>query len=202
MNAKNDQSYKSLQLLDEISKEESLSQRDLSRRLNIAVGLVNSYLKNMVAKGYVRVKSFPRNRYKYLLTPKGIVEKSRLTYKHLSYFTNLYTTARKDFRALFDVLEKEGVQQVVFCGIDEVAEIAYLSLQETRIELVGVVDSSKDPSIFFGHKLDNVEEIESIDFEKIIITSFKRHNDLVCTLQRLGVDKARICLIKNAIQRS
>lgn len=99
-------SYNSLLLLEELSKEETLSQRDLSRRLGIALGLVNSYVKNFISKGYIRVTSFPRNRYAYLLTPKGMSEKSRLTYQHLHYFTNLYTVARKDFRELFHKLEK------------------------------------------------------------------------------------------------
>ena len=48
LNGKNSEtpdSYKSLLLLDEISKGESLSQRDLSRKLNVALGLVNSYIK-------------------------------------------------------------------------------------------------------------------------------------------------------------
>ena len=86
-------SFRSLQLLEEISRDESVSQRDLSKRLGIAVGLVNSYVKNLITKGFVRVTSFPKNRYKYLLTSKGIAEKTRLTYHHLQYFTSLYTTA-------------------------------------------------------------------------------------------------------------
>ena len=127
-------SSRSLQLLSEISGEEPLSQRELSRRLGIAVGLVNSYLKNLVSKGYVRVKNFPSNRYAYLLTPQGIAEKSRLAYQHLSYFTSLYTVARQDYLDLFRRLEDAGVREVAFCGVDEVAEVAYLSLQETGLE--------------------------------------------------------------------
>ena len=53
----NQDSYKSLLLLDEISKGENLSQRGLSRRLNIALGLVNSYIKNLISKGYITIKN-------------------------------------------------------------------------------------------------------------------------------------------------
>ena len=76
-------SYRALLLMSEIATEEPVSQRELARRLGIALGLVNSYLKNLVSKGFVRVKNFPRNRYAYLLTPKGFAEKSRLAYQHL-----------------------------------------------------------------------------------------------------------------------
>ncbi|HEY6874619.1 MAG TPA: winged helix-turn-helix transcriptional regulator, partial [Geobacteraceae bacterium] len=64
--------YRSFLLISEIAKEESLSQRELAQRLGIALGLVNSYLKNLVAKGFVRVRNFPPNRYAYLLTPQGV----------------------------------------------------------------------------------------------------------------------------------
>src|SRR6185369_3988110 len=119
-NEKSIDSYRSFLLMSEIVGEEPLSQREISRRLGIAVGLVNSYLKNLVAKGYVRIKAFPRNRYAYILTPQGIAEKSRLAYQHLSYFTNLYRIARQDYALLFRALADAGVRRVAFCGVDEV----------------------------------------------------------------------------------
>ncbi|MDP2753608.1 MAG: winged helix-turn-helix transcriptional regulator [Nitrospirota bacterium] len=94
--------YKSLLLLDEISKGHPLSQRDLSKRLNIALGLVNSYIKNLVSKGYITIRAIPTKRYAYFLTPKGFAEKTRLTYHHLQNFTNLYREARRDFQKLFN----------------------------------------------------------------------------------------------------
>lgn len=189
-------SYNSLLLLEELSKEETLSQRDLSRRLGIALGLVNSYVKNFISKGYIRVTSFPRNRYAYLLTPKGMSEKSRLTYQHLHYFTNLYTVARKDFRELFHKLEKSGVTRIVFCGVDEVAEIAYLSLQETNIKLVGVVeDGDCSERHFFNYEVCSMDEINGFNCEKIVVTSLKRKDVLLEKLADLHIVRDRICLI-------
>lgn len=195
-------SYRSLLLLEEISREETLSQRDLSKRLGIAVGLVNSYIKNMISKGYVRVSSFPSNRYQYLLTPKGIAEKSRLTYQHLHYFTNLYTVARKDFQRLFGDLERGGVRSVVFCGVDEVAEIAYLSLQETDIELAGILDTERHGKRFFSHTISPVEDIKNFGSDKIVITSFKRQGLLLEKLSELGIKADRVSQIRPAGKRN
>jgi len=177
-------SYRSFLLLSEIAGEEPLSQREISRRLGIAVGLVNSYLKNLVAKGYVRVKDFPRNRYAYLLTPQGFAEKSRLAYQHLTYFTGLYTVARQDYLDLFRDLETEGVREIVFCGVDEMAEIAYLSLQETRLQLVRVMDQGEPAGEFFGRK---VQPIDSSMVRPVIITSLKRQESLREELYRAGI---------------
>lgn len=185
------ETYRSFLLLSEIAGDQPLSQRELSRRLGIAVGLVNSYLKNLVAKGYIRVKTFPKNRYAYLLTPQGIAEKSRLACQHLSYFTGLYTVVRQDYLDLFRNLEAQGVRQVIFCGVDEVAEIAYLSLRETGIELTGVVDVTPHPREFFGMRVAPSEQAVDAS-EPIIITSLKRSDDLIAALRAMGMVEARI----------
>jgi DNA-binding MarR family transcriptional regulator len=187
-------SSRSLQLLSEISGEEPLSQRELSRRLGIAVGLVNSYLKNLVSKGFVRVKNFPSNRYAYLLTPQGLAEKSRLAYQHLSYFTSLYTVARQDYLDLFRRLEESGVREVAFCGVDEVAEVAYLSLQETGLKLVAVMDDEYGGKEFFGKPVVSLEEGVRHENTPLVVTSLKRRDQLALTLRSLGVSPGRVLI--------
>lgn len=175
--------FRSFQLMSEIESGEAISQRELAGRLGIAVGLVNSYLKNFVAKGYVRIKAFPRNRYAYLLTPQGLAEKSRLAYQHISYFTGLYTTTRKEYLDLFLDLREQGVRAVFFCGIDEVAEIAFLSLQEVGLELQGVVDAVTKETLFFGHEIKPLDACFESDLP-IVLSSLKRceqlNSELLC----------------------
>jgi DNA-binding MarR family transcriptional regulator len=185
-------SSRSLQLLSEISGEEPLSQRELSRRLGIAVGLVNSYLKNLVSKGFVRVKNFPRNRYAYLLTPQGLAEKSRLAYQHLNYFTSLYTVARQDYLNLFRRLENAGWHEVAFCGVDEVAEVAYLSLCETSLKLVAVLDDSKQGEMFFGLPIITITVGGGEVHAPVVISSLKRRDEMTLMLNNLGVGGERI----------
>ena len=186
------ESYRALLLLSEITGEEPLSQRELSRRLGIAVGLVNSYLKNLVAKGYVRVKNFPRNRYAYLLTPQGLAEKSRLAYQHLSYFTSLYTVARQDYLGLFRRLEAAGQREVAFCGVDEVAEVAYLSLRETGVKLVAVMDDTRSGDEFFGLPVVSLAEGVSLVRAPLVVSSLKRSDEILKTLEAIGIPSARI----------
>lgn len=184
--------YRSFLLLSEISGDQQLSQRELAKRLGIALGLVNSYLKNLVAKGYVRVANFPKNRYAYLLTPKGFAEKSRLAYQHLSYFSGLYTVARQDYLKLFKSMSADGIKTVAFCGIDEVAEIAYLSLKEAGMELGVAMDPDLKGAKFFDHQV----VIPAIGLlsgnHNIVITSLKRGDALREELLRIGVEAARI----------
>jgi len=191
-NAENQDSYKSLLLLDEISKGESLSQRDLSKRLNIALGLVNSYLKNLVSKGYVTISQIPAKRYAYYLTPTGFAEKTRLTYHLLQDYTSIYRNARRDFRKLFDDLRNQGVGQVSFAGVDEVTEIAYLSLQEADIKLQGVYDDDRRGKVFFKAAVAPFHDLTDTDGNIIILTTYLKRATIYKKLLDQGIAQERI----------
>ncbi|MEK6582949.1 MAG: winged helix-turn-helix transcriptional regulator [Nitrospirota bacterium] len=183
----NQGTYKSLLLLDEISKGTPQSQRDLSKKLNIALGLVNSYIKNLVSKGYITIRAIPSKRYVYYLTPTGFAEKTRLTYHHLQNFTNLYKEARRDFKELFSRLHKEGVRSVIFAGADESAEIAYLSLQEFDIEFEGIVDKEPAGRDFFRYRIMPFERVKEINADFVIVSSFLRRDAIYKRLIEEGI---------------
>ncbi len=183
-------------MLDEISKNGNVTQRDLSKNLGIALGLVNSYIKNLVSKGYVTVSAIPSKRYKYYLTPTGFTEKTRLTYEHLRNFTNLYRVARRDFGVLFRDMESSGIKKIAFCGVDEIAEIAYLSLKEVTLELASIADDEKEGTKFFGQSVVSIKELKKHCPEIIVITSH-RAEELRSSLLSAGVPGELILDISN-----
>jgi DNA-binding MarR family transcriptional regulator len=187
--------YRSLQILHELANDDSLTQRDLSSRLGIALGLVNSYIKNLVKKGYITVKAIPTKRYAYYLTPKGFTEKTRLTYSMLQDYTNIYRQARKNLQALFRDLQDQGVKTVVFAGADEVAEIAYLTLQETNLKLAGVVDMENPDAVFFSNKVRPMEAIGELLYDRIVVTSYLKRDALYKELLKNGIDKGIILTV-------
>ena len=184
--------YRSFLLLDEISRNNELTQRDLSKKLGVALGLINSYIKNLASKGYITVSNIPKKRYKYYLTPSGFAEKTRLTYQHLQNFTNLYRTARRDFHALFNSIRNSSAKRIVFCGVDEVTEIAYLSLKEAGLELAGIVDDNPASRQFFGLDVLPLSAAATLSYDIIIITSFGEGERLRQGLLDAGVDEKDI----------
>ena len=88
-----------LEILTAIEEGEPLTQRALAKRLGVALGLANLYLKRLARKGCIKIVEFPRKpaarkRLRYLLTPRGMTEKTRLTYEHMAYSLSLYRRAR------------------------------------------------------------------------------------------------------------
>ncbi|MBI1911993.1 MAG: winged helix-turn-helix transcriptional regulator [Deltaproteobacteria bacterium] len=189
MNNKDEQAddYRSLLLLDEISKNDELTQRDLSKNLGVALGLINSYIKNLASRGFITVSAIPKKRYKYYLTPTGFAEKTRLTYQHLQNFTNLYRVARRDFHTLFQNVRSSMIKKIVFCGVDEVTEIAFLSLKEAELELAGIIDKYPSKKKFFGHDVLSIEGIKDIDYDIVVITCFQGGGQLREGLLSAGV---------------
>lgn len=189
INPKHDpEALRSLLQMAELEKGEPISQREIAGRLGIALGLANAYLKTLVKKGLVQVKSYPRNRFAYLLTPKGFSEKSNIAYRHLNNFHNLYRITRQDSLTLFRSLHETGTQRVGFCGVDDFTEIAYLSLRESGLELSVVMDEEAGGS-FLGIPVVSLEEGTRTGCGPIVITALPRAVQLKAMLHKLGVEE-------------
>lgn len=180
------EALRSLLLMAELEEGKPISQREIAGRLGIALGLVNSYLKTLVKKGYVQVKAYPRNRFAYLLTPQGFAEKSHLAYRHLSNFHKLYRITRQDSLVLFRSLRRNGVERVAFCGLDDLTEIAYLSLRDAGLDLTLVMDEQGEGS-FLGLPIVSLAAGVGKARGPIVITSPPRAGQLKETLLGLGV---------------
>jgi DNA-binding MarR family transcriptional regulator len=187
--------FKSLQILDELSHNDSLTQRDLSSRLGIALGLVNSYIKNLAAKGYITVKSIPTKRYAYYLTPKGFSEKTRLTYDLLQDYTRIYREAKNNLKIVFQRIQAAGMRRIIFAGSDEVAEIAYITLQDTAIKLVGVVDIGETGKLFFNNEIKSIDSLRSMEYDCILVASYLKKEELYQALLHSGINKKYIRFI-------
>src|ERR1700727_2815634 len=90
-----------LGLLTSVDSNGSRSQRHIAAELDIALGLVNAYLKRSIKKGLVKVSQAPARRYAYYLTPQGFSEKSRLTIEYLSSSFSFFRQAKADCARVF-----------------------------------------------------------------------------------------------------
>ena len=186
---------RTLKILEEIDNDHTPSQRDLSRKLNISLGLVNSFVRRLANKGYFKITTIPKNRVKYILTPKGVTEKTRLTYKYFQYSFEFYRSAREKLQKLFEDFMAQGVRRIVFYGVSDFAEIAYISLQETSIKMVAMMDEKKIRKVFLGSVITNPDVIDSLSFDKILITSMSKEDAALEKLLKKGIDRRKIVML-------
>ncbi len=190
------QDIRSLQILEEINNKHSPSQRDLARKLNISLGLVNSFIKRLARKGYLKITTIPRNRVKYILTPKGFAEKSRLTYEFIQYSFRFYKEALRKFEDLLNGFKKRGVKKVIFYGANDLAEIAFISLKSTDIALIGVVDDLKKGDRFLDFTIKSIAELHRVKFDMIIITTIESSEDIFDKLIQKRIPREKIIMLE------
>ena len=184
-----------LRIMEEIDNDHTPSQRDLSRKLNISLGLVNSFIKRLVNKGYLKITNIPKNRLKYILTPKGAAEKTHLTYQYIQYSFDFYKKARGKLRQIFNDLRTQGVRRVVFYGKSDFAEIAFISLQETNIVMIAIVDDIKIGEVFLGGVVKNPAILDSLSFDRILITSMNKEDTTLERLLKIGIPQSKIVML-------
>lgn len=129
-----------LGMLRAIESNCHVSQRKLSERLGIALGLTNAYLRRCVRKGLVKIKQAPMRRYAYYLTPQGFAEKSRLTAEYLTISLDFFRMARRECTTLFTYLNKARWRRLALAGAGELAEVAVLSANDVGVEIVAIID--------------------------------------------------------------
>lgn len=186
---------RTLKILEKVDNDVVPSQRDLARDLNISLGLVNSFIKRLVKKGYFKARHVPKNRMRYFLTPKGASEKTRLTYEYIQHSYNFYKEARQKLRDLYTGLERRDVSSIVFYGAGDLAEIAYLSLQETNIKLVAVVDDEKKGKRFMRYIVEHPDRLVALTFDKILITSLNSKEFIYQRIAALGLSAESVVQI-------
>jgi DNA-binding MarR family transcriptional regulator len=187
-----------LEILSRIEENNRITQPEIAGLLGISLGLTNAFIKRIARKGYIKLTTIPRDRAKYLLTPQGIAEKSRLTLNYLQYSINFYKQAKQTISGAYAELEQEGVKDIVFYGIGEIAEIAYILLQQKQMRLTGVIDESHAGSVFMKRNVGTDADLSRMSFDKIIITSFEAPHDIIMKLSRLEIPEDKILSLKDA----
>ncbi len=163
-----------LAILEKLENNGHLTQRDLSKEVGIALGLVNHLLKKMVKKGWIKIKNIDAKKIKYLITPEGAVEKSSLLYKRVESTIHFYLDAKRVIKEKVEHLKVDGVKSVSIYGINHIAEVLFIVLKELGLELDYVVDDKRSGKEWFGYTIVNMDELLASGADILIYASFDK----------------------------
>jgi len=163
-----------LEILEKIENNGHLTQRDLSKEVGIALGLVNHLLRKMVKKGWIKIKNIDAKRIRYLITPEGAREKSSLLYERVEGTIHFYLEAKRMIKEKVLHLKNEGVEDVSIYGINHISEVLFIVLKELELELVYVVDDNREGEVWFGYTIVNMDEFLKSNANVLILASFDK----------------------------
>ncbi|PYN94754.1 MAG: transcriptional regulator [Candidatus Rokuibacteriota bacterium] len=196
---------RALEILTAIGEGRPVTQRALAARLGVALGLTNLYVKRLARKGCIKVLEFPRKpaarkRLQYLLTPRGLAEKTRLTWEHMAYSVKLYRRTRETLRESLGLLRNNGVKRLALYGTGEPAELAYLTLRELGLEPIGVY--ARDAAgQFLGFPVRPLSELLGEEFDGVVVATFDPPQPYVAELRALGVAAEKVVTLRRMTPR-
>lgn len=107
-------------LLRRLADNPNISQRSLAAELGISLGKLNYCLRALIEKGLVKAANFRTSRnkaaYAYLLTPRGLDEKARMTVRFLKRKLAEYEAIRVEIE---DLRREAAEQQATPSGADQ-----------------------------------------------------------------------------------
>jgi hypothetical protein len=167
------QKMRELNLLEEFEKNPVVSQRELSIRFGMSLGVTNTCLKEMAKKGLIQKQIFSHHRIGYYLTPRGIAEKGKLSFDMLLWTKQHYWFLKNIIRRILVEMQNMGIERIVFYGVADEMEIAYVTLQGLKLKLIGIIEDEERMSQkeMLGFKLAGVEDIIVLKPDGILITS-------------------------------
>lgn len=115
-------------LLDVLSRDAGLSQRQVAKETGLSLGMVNLILGRLVKTGAIKVVNLNGRTARYLLTPAGMAEKSRRAYEYLFRTVQTFRGLRERTDAVIAELYDRGARQFVVHGEGEIADIAEFCL--------------------------------------------------------------------------
>jgi len=162
-----------LQILGLIGAGKKISQRKITDQTGLAAGLVHSYMRKVISKGWVKARQVSRRRWLYYLTPEGFLEKSSLTLKYFRVTLQNYREAQSLLRKHLDRCHENDWTRLVVTGCNDLSEIAALNIKSMdRLELVAVIADGGGETVA-GQAARPFSDLAELDYDKILICDIK-----------------------------
>lgn len=128
-----------LEVLRSVDEENNITQRELARRTGLSLGSVNVLLKRLIHKGLLKIEHINSRTIKYMLTPKGLMEKVRLTYQYIVVSYNHISVIESKIEQIAE--NKKDCKIVLYGEKDELYEIISAKLKAMNILFAYINDT-------------------------------------------------------------
>ncbi|MEC7757620.1 MAG: winged helix-turn-helix transcriptional regulator, partial [SAR324 cluster bacterium] len=176
---------RTLTLFNTVESSPGINQRQLARELDVSLGLTNTYFQRVLKKGWIRAQQVKPRRWLYFLTPKGALEKSRLSLSYLHRTLNSFRELKSKGDEHLRILSKKGVRGIHLCGEGDLTEILSFCFTGFEIELLSVIPKKSLLADFKQNEKPDLPELKS--GELILIASLEHRSSLAELLAQQGL---------------
>jgi len=120
------------ELINIIGAELGANQRDLSKQLDISLGMTNLLVRRLAAKGYIRIRQLNKKKTEYILTPKGFTEKYQKSVHYTLKTIRSIGLIRNQLNIIIQRLYAQGHRNFFILGGSDLVELVEMSLRESK----------------------------------------------------------------------
>ncbi|NUU96058.1 MarR family transcriptional regulator [Marinitoga sp. 1135] len=173
--------FRELMILQIISQNEKVSQEMIARSVGIVPSMVNRYLKDFEDKKYIIKTGGNRRNMNYEITHDGEKRLQFLTVSFINEVSKIYSETKKSFNKVLNKIEDMGYKNILLYGAGVVGGIVLKVLTGENINVIGFIDDSisKQGDKIHGINIYSPEEVKNMDYDMIIIASFRHSEDIL-----------------------
>jgi DNA-binding MarR family transcriptional regulator len=124
---------KEYEVLEHIAQDNRLTQRKLAEKTGLSLGSMNILIKRLVKKGLVKVEKVENKTLRYMLTPKGLIEKTKLVYDYIVISYNYISELNRKIKK--SILSNQAIEIVYIYGKkDEVFNIVQNAITDIGLK--------------------------------------------------------------------
>jgi DNA-binding MarR family transcriptional regulator len=180
---------RTLTLFNTVDSSPGVNQRQLAQELDVSLGLTNTYFQRVLKKGWIRAKQVKARRWLYFLTPKGALEKSRLSLSYMHRTLDSIRELKSKGDEHLRILSNKGVSGIHLCGENDLTEVLSSCFSGFEIELLSVIPEKDLLADCLQNEKPALPELKSD--ELILLASLEYRASLAELLVQQGFNKNR-----------
>lgn len=122
------------------------NQRDLSRRIDLSLGMTNMLIRRLIAKGFIRIEQLNKRKVQYILTPKGFAEKMRKSIKYTVKTVNSIGLIKNRIKEILVGLYENNVRNFYIIGKNDLSMLVGMVIKEVDFKDCSFRDLEEIPS--------------------------------------------------------
>jgi len=178
---------RTLTLFNTVENSPEINQRQLAQELGVSLGLTNTYFQRVLKKGWVRAKQVKPRRWLYFLTPRGALEKSRLSLSYMHRTLESFRELKKKGDEHLRILSNKSVSGIHLCGENDLTEVLSYCFSGFDIELLSIISEKNLLADSRKNGKTTLPKLKS--GELILLASLEHRAELSELLAQQGLEK-------------
>ena len=189
--------YKELQILNLLTNNPKVTQRDIAQNIGISLAMVNSYLEQYEKEGVLKISRDSTRAGLYKLTKRGHERRKLLNMEFLEASLDVYNQAKVECINFIMKIKDDGFRKLLFYGAGEVCELLLYvlnNIREVDLEILAVIDDDEEKigSNITGVSVIRAGDITNYDYDGILVSSYTHNDTIKSKLLALGIEENKI----------